>query len=110
MYRETKRAMAGVNGEIPVYPGIDIDIPTGPELKRTNPEDVRNAVKAAYSAGAEGVILAQVFRNEAGQPGWRRRGDRRTGTGLMIHNRNGGAGCFDQKECWALWPLGVFAL
>jgi hypothetical protein len=61
VFRETKRAIAGVNGEIAVYPGIDIDIPTGPDEKRTDREDVREAVKAAYTAGADGVVLSRKY-------------------------------------------------
>ena len=61
VYRETKRATAGVNNEIPVYPGVDIDIPTGANEKQTKPDDVRNAVKAAFAAGAAGVILSRKY-------------------------------------------------
>ena len=59
--RETKRAIAGVNGEIPVYPGIDIDVPTEAGQKQTTPEDVRQAVKAAFVAGAQGVVLSRKY-------------------------------------------------
>lgn len=59
--RETKRAMAGVNQEIPVYPGIDIDVPTAAGEKQTTPEDVRQAVKAAFAAGAQGVVLSRKY-------------------------------------------------
>lgn len=58
---ETQRALTGVKGQIEIYPGIDIDIPTGPGLKKTTPEDVRDAVKAAFSAGAQGVILSRKY-------------------------------------------------
>ncbi len=61
VFRETRRAIAGVNSEIPVYPGIDIDIPTAQTEKRTTPEDVRQAVKAAFAAGAEGVVLSRKY-------------------------------------------------
>jgi hypothetical protein len=59
--RETKRAIAGVNNEIPIYPGIDIDIPTESDQKQTTPEDVRQAVKAAFAAGAPGVVLSRKY-------------------------------------------------
>ncbi len=59
--RETRRAIAGVNNEIPVYPGIDIDVPTAMDQKQTTPDDVRQAVKAAFSAGAQGVILSRKY-------------------------------------------------
>jgi hypothetical protein len=59
--RETRRAIAGVGGEIPVYPGIDIDVPTEAGQKQTTAEDVRQAVKAAFSAGAQGVVLSRKY-------------------------------------------------
>ncbi len=59
--RETKRALAGVRGEIPIYPGIDIEIPTGKDEKKTQPGDVRAAVKAAFVSGAQGVILSRKY-------------------------------------------------
>jgi hypothetical protein len=61
VYREAKRAIAGVSNEVPVYPGIDIDIPTGPAEKQTTPDDVREAVKAAFRAGAQGVVLSRKY-------------------------------------------------
>jgi hypothetical protein len=59
--RETKRAIADTGGEVKVYPGIDIDVPTGPGQKKTTPEDVRQAVRAAFGAGANGVRLARDY-------------------------------------------------
>jgi hypothetical protein len=59
--RETKRAVKGVNNEIPIYPGIDIDIPTESHEKKTQPADVKAAVKAAFGAGATGVILSRKY-------------------------------------------------
>ena len=61
VFRETKRAISGVNGEIPVYPGIDIDIPTQKGHKHTTPDDVRQAVKAAFAAGAQGVVFSRRY-------------------------------------------------
>ncbi len=59
--RETKRIVAAVNKEAAVYPGIDIDVPTREAQKRTTPEDVLNSVKAAYSGGADGVVLSRRY-------------------------------------------------
>jgi len=59
--RETRRALAEVNGAIPIYPGIDIDIPTGLNEKRTEPADVKGAVLAAFRAGAPGVVLSRKY-------------------------------------------------
>jgi hypothetical protein len=59
--RETKRALAGVQGSVKIWPGIDIDIPTNQGEKKTRPEDVRQAVTAALNAGAQGVILSRKY-------------------------------------------------
>jgi hypothetical protein len=59
--KETRRAIADVEGSVPIYPGIDIDIPTRLNEKRTQPSDVRAAVLAAFSAGAPGVILSRKY-------------------------------------------------
>lgn len=59
--RETRRSIADVQGSIPIYPGIDIDIPTGLNEKRTQPSDVKAAVLAAFNAGAPGVILSRKY-------------------------------------------------
>jgi hypothetical protein len=59
--RETKRVIAAVNKEAAVYPGIDIDVPTREAQKRTTPEDVFHSVKAAFSAGADGVVLSRRY-------------------------------------------------
>jgi hypothetical protein len=58
---ETKRAIADVEGQIPIYPGIDIDIPTGLDEKRTQPADVKAATLAALEAGAPGVVLSRKY-------------------------------------------------
>jgi hypothetical protein len=58
---ETKKAIADVNGQTPIYPGIDIDIPTGLNEKRTQPADVRAATLAALEAGAPGVVLSRKY-------------------------------------------------
>jgi hypothetical protein len=59
--RETKRAIAGVGGQVKIYPGIDIDVPTRAADKRTTPDDVRKAVRAAFGAGADGVVLSREY-------------------------------------------------
>jgi hypothetical protein len=59
--RETRRAVAGVAGRAKIYPGIDIDVPTKRIDKRTTPDDVRKAVRAAYGAGADGVVLSREY-------------------------------------------------
>jgi hypothetical protein len=59
--RETKRALAGVQGKCQIYPGIDIDIPTSAKQKQTSPEDVYGATTAALKAGAQGVIFSRKY-------------------------------------------------
>jgi hypothetical protein len=58
---ETKRAIAGTGGQVQVYPGIDIDIPTGKGEKKTSPDDVRASVEAALGAGAPGIVLNRDY-------------------------------------------------
>jgi hypothetical protein len=59
--RETRRAVAGVSSAVKIWPGIDIDIPTGPGEKKTQPDDVYQAVKAAFDGGAHGVLLSRKY-------------------------------------------------
>jgi hypothetical protein len=59
--RETKRAVAGVAPHVKIWPGIDIDIPTGGNEKKTQPDDVYEAVKAALQGGAHGVLLSRKY-------------------------------------------------
>jgi hypothetical protein len=64
--RETQRALADVGGEVKIYPGIDIDVPTlsrDPKVtdKKTSPEDVKAALRAAFGAGADGVVLSREY-------------------------------------------------
>jgi hypothetical protein len=59
--RETRRAITGVQNTVKIWPGIDIDIPTGQDEKKTEPQDVRDAVRAALNAGADGVILSRKY-------------------------------------------------
>ena len=61
VFRETKRAMAGVQGKCRVLPGIDIGIPTGKNSRKASPEDTYAAVAAALRAGADGVILSRKY-------------------------------------------------
>lgn len=64
--KETARALKGVAGQTKIYPGIDIDVPVlgnGPKQgdKKTSPEDVKHALQAAFTAGADGVILSREY-------------------------------------------------
>jgi hypothetical protein len=57
--RETKRVLAAVQGRIPVYPGLDVGVPC--RGKQVTPEDVRDSVKVAFAAGAQGVVLSRKY-------------------------------------------------
>lgn len=59
--RALRSSPKGVGGAIPIYPGIDIDIPTGLNEKRTQPSDVKAATLAAFKAGAPGVVLPRKY-------------------------------------------------
>jgi hypothetical protein len=58
---ETRRALEDVQGKIAIYPGIDVDVPTGKGQKKTTAQDVANAVRTALSAGAQGIILSRKY-------------------------------------------------
>jgi hypothetical protein len=46
---------------VKIYPGVDIDVPTRASDKRTKPDDVRRSIRAAFDAGADGVVLAREY-------------------------------------------------
>jgi hypothetical protein len=60
--QETKRALSGVAGtKTQIWCGIDIDIPTEPANSKRTPQSVKDAVMAAFRAGAPGVILSRKY-------------------------------------------------
>ncbi|HEU0105830.1 MAG TPA: hypothetical protein VFT38_06630 [Vicinamibacteria bacterium] len=59
--RETRRAVAGAPPGLKIWPGIEIDIPTGADEKKTQPDDVYQAVKANFEGGADGIILSRKY-------------------------------------------------
>jgi hypothetical protein len=62
VYREVKRARAGLTGtQTQLWPGIDIDIPTGVSESKCSPDGTRDAVLAAFRGGADGVILSRKY-------------------------------------------------
>jgi len=61
VFRETQRALAGVQGKCRILPGIDIGIPTGKNSRKASPEDTIAAVTAAIKAGADGLILSRKY-------------------------------------------------
>jgi hypothetical protein len=59
---ETRRAIAGAAGSsMKIWPGLDVDIPTAASSKKTQPDDVYAAVKAAFAGGAHGVLLSRKY-------------------------------------------------
>jgi hypothetical protein len=62
VYRESKRAMDGAVGtNTLIWPGIDIDIPTEAGNTKCTPQGTRDAVMAAFRAGAHGVVLSRKY-------------------------------------------------
>jgi hypothetical protein len=61
VFRETKRALAGVDGKCAILPGIDIGIPVGTNSRKASPDDSYAATLAALKAGAQGLILSRKY-------------------------------------------------
>jgi hypothetical protein len=62
VYRETKRARAGLTGtKTSLWPGIDVDVPTAAGHSKCTPDGVRDAVLAAFNGGADGIILSRKY-------------------------------------------------
>ena len=61
VFRETQRALAGVQGKCRILPGIDIGIPVGKNSRKASPDDTHAATAAALKAGAHGVIFSRKY-------------------------------------------------
>jgi hypothetical protein len=71
VFRETKRALEGVEGKAFILPGIDIGIPTPSQegrkgvpqgqSRKASPQDTFEATAAGYRAGAHGVVLSRKY-------------------------------------------------
>jgi hypothetical protein len=62
VYRETKRARAGLGGtKTQLWPGIDVDIPTAENNSKCTPYGTKNAVVAAFHGGADGVLISRKY-------------------------------------------------
>ncbi|HEV2484075.1 MAG TPA: hypothetical protein VGT08_00965 [Terracidiphilus sp.] len=62
VYRETKRARAGLEGtKTLLWPGIDVDIPTAENHSKCTPNGTENAVLAAFRGGADGVLISRKY-------------------------------------------------
>ncbi|KAA6336402.1 hypothetical protein EZS27_015441 [termite gut metagenome] len=61
VFRETQRALTGVQGKCAILPGIDVNIPSGRNSRVASPEDTYAATFSALKAGANGVILSRKY-------------------------------------------------
>ena len=60
--RETRRAVDGVAGHpVQIWPGVDIDVPVNKGEGHCTPESVGRSVKAAFTGGAQGIILSRNY-------------------------------------------------
>lgn len=57
--KNTRTSIEAVNDEVPIYPGIGIDMPS-PALAYTN-ESISSALHTVYEAGARGVLLTRNY-------------------------------------------------
>ena len=69
VYRESKRAVEGAAGtKTLIWPGIDIDIPTGNNQTKCTPKGTKDAVTAAFRAGrARSGAFPQILGDAAGE-------------------------------------------
>jgi hypothetical protein len=65
VYRETQRCKQAIGNRAKVYAGIGIDIPWyvpgGMEPRPSNPEQLTEAVRQAFDAGADGVLASREY-------------------------------------------------
>lgn len=63
--KDTLRYVQSVYDEVPIYPGIGLDMPSGPlghpGYHPTEPEGVKAALRTTAEAGAKGVVLSRSF-------------------------------------------------
>ncbi len=61
VYRETRRAVRGAKGKAKVTPGIGFDVPWNDNHYPSDPDLVYRCTKAAFDAGADGVVLSREY-------------------------------------------------
>jgi hypothetical protein len=61
VFRETRRAIAGVQGRCRILPGIDIGIPVSHDSRRATPDDTYAATAAGLKAGADGILYSRKY-------------------------------------------------
>jgi hypothetical protein len=60
--RETRRSVEAVaDHPVQIWPGVDIDVPVSAGESHCTPENVADAVKAAFKGGAQGIILSRNY-------------------------------------------------
>jgi hypothetical protein len=57
VFRETQRALNGVQGKCKILPGIEIGIGS----RKATPQETYDATFAAFKAGAQGIILSRKY-------------------------------------------------
>jgi hypothetical protein len=62
VFRETKRAKKDLAGaKTQLWPGIDVDIPTGTGSAKCTPGMTKQVVEAAFKGGADGVLISRKY-------------------------------------------------
>ena len=60
--KEAQRAVEAAAGtKTLIWPGIDIDIPTGKNQSKSTPQGSKDAALAAFKAGCPGVVLSRKY-------------------------------------------------
>lgn len=59
--REVARAVDGVGGAIPVYPGLNVGVEVAANGRDISPSDVKAAIKASFAGGATGISLSRNY-------------------------------------------------
>lgn len=61
VYRETKRTVEEAGGKAKVYPGIGFDVPWNGKHYPSDPENVYQAVRKGFEAGANGIVISREY-------------------------------------------------
>ncbi len=61
VFRETKRTVEETGGKAKVYPGIGFDVPWNGKHFPSDPENVYQAVRKGFEAGADGIVVSREY-------------------------------------------------
>lgn len=61
VYREAKRTVLETGGKARVYPGVGFDIPWNGKHYPSDPENVYQATRKAFEAGADGIVISREY-------------------------------------------------